>query len=176
MTDPTSSGSTPSSRLILTLALTVYVFDQFAKWLVLELLPVGDENNIIPGFFKFVHWGNTGAAWSLFSGNNAVLAVVGIGALILLVFTRHHFHAHTLPGQGAFGLIFGGIAGNLTDRLLPGRHAVVDFLYFYLQPRGGGSEIGFPAFNLADSAICTGVGLIFLLSWKSEQSPKPAQN
>ena len=174
MADQSTTAAPPTNRLILTLALTVFVFDQFAKWLVLELLPVGDERNLIPGFFKFVHWGNTGAAWSLFSGNNAVLAVVGIGALILLVFTRQHFHAHTLMGQVAFGLIFGGIAGNLTDRLLPGRHAVVDFLYFYLQPRGGG-EIGFPAFNIADSAICTGVALIFLLSWKNEQSPSAAE-
>jgi len=51
---------------------------------------------------------------------------------------------------------------------------VVDFIYFYLQPRGGG-EIGFPAFNIADSAICTGVALIFLLSWKNEQTPNAAE-
>ena len=53
----------------------------------------------------------------------------------------------------------------------PSRHAVVDFLYFYLQPRGG-TEMGFPAFNVADTAICTGVALIFLISWKNESSPK----
>ena len=175
MAQPASNRTNLPNRLILTLAVTVFVLDQFAKWIVLELLPVGEENNVIPGFFKFVHWGNTGAAWSLFSGNNAVLAMVGIAALVALYFTRQHFHAHTLASQVAFGLIFGGIAGNLTDRLLPGRHAVVDFLYFYLQPRGGG-EIGFPAFNVADSAICTGVALIFLISWKNEQAAKPAQN
>jgi signal peptidase II len=164
------------NRLVLGLAALIYVLDQFAKWLVLQTLPgFGDEKSVIPGFFKFVHWGNTGAAWSLFSGNNAMLAIIGLVALVLLVMTRHHFHAHTLMGQVAFGLIFGGIAGNLTDRLLPGRHAVVDFIYFYLQPRGGG-EIGFPAFNVADSAICTGVGLIFLISWKNEQSTNPAPN
>ena len=56
------------------------------------------------------------------------------------------------------------------DRL-PGRHAVVDFLYFYLQRRGG-NELGFPAFNVADSAICTGVTLIFLITWKNEHAPK----
>jgi signal peptidase II len=78
-----------------------------------------------------------------------------------------------LPGQFAFGLIFGGIAGNLTDRLLPGRREVIDFIYFYLHQRGGG-EIGFPAFNVADTAICTGVGLIFLITWKSEHAAKPA--
>jgi signal peptidase II len=175
MAEPTSNSAQTTNRLILVLALVIYVVDQLTKLLVLHTLPVGEERIVLDGFFKFVHWGNTGAAWSLFTGNNAVLAIVGLGALVLLIFTRHHFHAHTLTGQVAFGLIFGGIAGNLTDRLLPGRHAVVDFLYFYLQPRGGG-EIGFPAFNIADSAICTGVALVFLLSWKNEQSPNPAQS
>jgi signal peptidase II len=174
MADQSSSKQPTSNRLILVLALAVYALDQFTKWLVLQTLPVGEEKIILDGFFKFVHWGNTGAAWSLFSGNNALLALVGVGALVLLIFTRHHFHAHTLMGQIAFGLIFGGIAGNLTDRLLPGRRAVVDFLYFYLQPRAGG-EIGFPAFNVADSAICTGVALVFVLSWKNEQSPSATQ-
>ena len=161
-----------SNRRIAVLALVILALDQFTKWLVLETLPEYQEKIIIPGFFKFVHWGNTGAAWSLFSGNNAALAFVALLALVALFLSRHHFDSHTLPGQIAFGLIFGGIAGNLTDRLLPSRHAVVDFIYFYLQQRDGG-EVGFPAFNLADTAICTGVGLIFLITWKNEHTPKP---
>ena len=91
-------------------------------------------------------------------------------AFVALFLTRHHFDVDKLSGQIAFGLIFGGIAGNLLDRLRVGH--VVDFIYFYLQQRGGG-EIGFPAFNVADTAICTGVGLIFLITWKNEHSPKP---
>jgi signal peptidase II len=161
-----------SNRGIAALALVVFALDQFTKWRVLHSLPfLGDEKIVIDGFFKLVHWGNTGAAWSLFSGNNAALALVGLFALIALFLTRHHFSSHTLSGQIAFGLIFGGIAGNLADRLLPGRRAVVDFLYFYLQQRGG-RVIDFPAFNVADTAICTGVGLIFLLTWKTEHAPK----
>jgi signal peptidase II len=160
-----------SNRGIAALALVVFALDQFAKWLVLHHLEPGDEKTVIPGFFRLVHWGNTGAAWSLFSGNNAALALVGLFALVALYLTRHHFSSHTLGGQIAFGLIFGGIAGNLTDRLLPGRHAVVDFLYFYLQQRGG-RVIDFPAFNVADTAICTGVGLIFLITWKTEHAPE----
>jgi signal peptidase II len=162
-----------SNIRIAVLAGVILALDQFAKWLVFRHLPFrGDERVVIPGFFKFVHWDNTGAAWSLFSGNNGTLIVVMLLAFVALFLTRHHFDVDKLPGQIAFGLIFGGIAGNLTDRLLPSRHAVVDFIYFYLQQRGG-NEIGFPAFNVADSAICTGVGLIFLITWRNEHAPKP---
>jgi len=65
-------------------------------------------------------------------------------------------------GQVALGLLFGGTLGNLIDRLLPSRRHVVDFLYFHVHPRAGG-EAGFPAFNVADVAICTGVGLMLLM-------------
>ena len=164
-----------SNRRIAALALIILALDQFAKWLVLRTLDIGDEKIIIPGFFKFVHWVNTGAAWSRFTGNNGTLALVAILALVALFLTRHHFDSHTLSGQIAFGLIFGGIAGNLADRLLPSRRAVVDFIYFYMQRRDG-NEIGFPAFNIADSAICTGVGLIFLITWKNEHAPKSADS
>jgi signal peptidase II len=161
-----------SNFRIAMLAAVIFALDQFTKWLVLRSLGAYDEKIIIPGFFKFVHWGNTGAAWSLFSGNNGALALVGLLALVALFLTRHHFDSHTLIGQIAFGLIFGGIAGNLADRLI--RHEVVDFIRFYMQLRGGYSyrEIGFPAFNVADTAICTGVGLIFLITWKNERTPK----
>ena len=169
MSAATSILSKPNRR-IATLALVVIVLDQVTKWLVLRSLRYEDEIVVIPNFFHLVHRSNTGAAWSLFTGNNAILAAVALVALFALYFSRHHFSAHRLLGQFAFGLIFGGIIGNLTDRLLPGRHAVVDFLYFFM-PRRGGEELGFPAFNVADSAICTGVALIFLLNWKDD--PKP---
>jgi len=166
-----SSLGTPNRRIAL-IGLLVIGLDQLTKALVLRLLPVGEEKVVIEGFFKFVHWGNTGAAWSLFRGNNHLLAVVAGVALVILYFSRHHFDSRTWLGQIAFGLIFGGILGNLIDRLW--RHQVIDFLYFYLQQRGG-VELGFPAFNVADSAICTGVGLVFLITWKSEREAKPAE-
>lgn len=158
---------TPSRR-IAAIASVVLALDQLTKQLVLNYLGYAQEKVVIEGFFKFVHWGNTGAAWSLFRGNNDLLAIVALIALLVLFLTRHHFDTRTLPGQIAFGLIFGGIVGNLIDRLRV-KH-VIDFIYFYVQPRGGG-EIGFPAFNVADSAICVGVGLIFLMTWRSEQRP-----
>jgi signal peptidase II len=165
-----------STRRILALAFSIFALDQFTKWLVLHSIYEGDEITVIPGFFNLAHRANTGAAWSLFTGNNTLLAIVALGALIALFLARHHFHARTLTGQLALGLVFGGILGNLTDRLLPGRHAVVDFLHFYLQQRGSHETLDFPAFNVADSAICTGVALIFLINWRNESAPKPVSN
>ena len=164
---------TPNRR-VGTIALGVVALDQLTKQLVLHSLGYAKESVVVPGFFKIVHWTNTGAAWSLFTGNNMMLAIIAIIALVVLFFSRHHFDARTLLGQVAFGLICGGIVGNLIDRLLPGRNHVIDFLYFYLQQRNGG-EVGFPAFNIADTAICTGVGLVFLLTWKSDRGPKSTE-
>lgn len=163
---------TPNRRIAV-IGITVVWLDQLTKALVLQFLGYAQEKVVLDGFFKFVHWGNTGAAWSLFRGNNELLALVALVALVVLFLSRHHFDSSTLPGQVAFGFIFGGIVGNLIDRLRWGH--VIDFLYFYLQQRGG-TEIGFPAFNIADSAICTGVGLIFWITWRNERAARSAQS
>ena len=158
---------TPNRRLAL-VAVLILVFDQLTKLAVLRWLGFAQEKVVIEGFFRFVHWGNTGAAWSMFHGNNELLAIISLIALLALFLFRQHFELQTVLGQIALGLMFGGIMGNLVDRLHPDRLHVVDFLYFYLNRRSGG-EVGFPAFNVADSAICIGVGLLFLLSWRMEQ-------
>ena len=172
MSLPATLLGTPNRR-IAAIGGAWFAFDQLTKFLVLKLLGKGDERIILDGFFKFVHWGNTGAAWSLFRDNNALLAIVALVALLVLFLSRRHFESKTWLGQIAFGLIVGGIAGNLFDRLLPSRNGVIDFLRFYLDQRGGG-EIGFPAFNVADSGICVGVALVFWLTWKSEHAQRLA--
>lgn len=154
------------------LAVAVIVLDQLTKLLVLRFLGFAEEREIVHGFFRLVHWGNTGAAWSMLSGNNGLLAVVAAVAVVILVFARHHFDPHTISGQVALGLIFGGIIGNLIDRVMPSRRHVIDFLYFYVIRRDG-TEAGFPAFNVADSAICIGVGLLFIMSWQVSGSQAP---
>jgi signal peptidase II len=157
-------------------ALVVFAFDQITKSAVLSYLRFQQEKIVIDGFFNLVHWGNTGAAWSLFNkyaSSNLMLALFALVALLVLYATRHHFDVHTVPGQVALGLMFGGIAGNLVDRFLRGH--VIDFLYFYARRRGG-DEIGFPAFNVADSAICIGVALLFLMSWQREPPPTADSN
>lgn len=150
-------------------AMFILALDQATKAAVLLYLGFAEELVVVDGFFKFVHWGNTGAAWSMFHGNNEMLAIISLVAFGALVIFRHHFEAHRMQGQMALGLLFGGILGNVVDRLHPDRQHVIDFLYFYVNKRGGG-EAGFPAFNVADSAICVSVGLLFILSWMPEKT------
>ena len=164
--------SSLSEKRVAVLAGIIVLLDQLTKLIVLNTLVFGrEERIIIDGFFKFVHWGNTGAAWSMFHGNNEFLAIVSLVALLVLFIYRRHFDTRTVMGQISLGLIFGGIIGNLIDRLFRGH--VIDFIYFYLQQRGG-REVGFPAFNIADMGICIGVGLLFILSWRAESQPAPA--
>lgn len=160
------------SRIAL-LAAAICASDQLTKLAVINFLPVPyqSEFHVIPGFFRLVHWHNTGAAWSLFHDNNWPLAAVSAIALIVLVFARGKFGANTNLGSIALGLIFGGIVGNLIDRVV--HHHVIDFLYFHLITRSGALH-DFPAFNIADSAICIGVGLLFILSWHNEKRPREA--
>ncbi|MGC8743778.1 MAG: signal peptidase II [Verrucomicrobiia bacterium] len=138
----------------------VAILDQITKLAVIEFLPLREDKNIIDGFFRLVYWGNTGAAWSLFVDNNELLTVISLIALLFLFLNRNRFEITTRFGQIAMGMIFGGIVGNLVDRLTRGH--VVDFLYFYVVQRSG-NELGFPAFNLADLSICLGVGIMLVL-------------
>jgi signal peptidase II len=155
-----------NQRIALIAAISVFL-DFVSKIIVLRSLQLHEERQIIPGVFKFVHWRNTGAAWSFWSGNNEMLAIISLLALLLLFIYREHFDTRNFLGQAALGLIFGGITGNLIDRLF--HKNVIDFLRFYINQRGG-NEIGFPAFNIADTAICTGVGLLFLLSRQTDHN------
>ena len=156
---------TPNRRIVLVATLVV-VLDQLTKQVVKHCLGLDEEKEVVPGFFKFVHWGNTGAAWSLFSGRNAVLAVVGVVALVVLFRSRHHFDAHTKLGQVALGLIFGGIVGDLADRLID--HYVTDFLYFYLDRRGR-ARSAFRRLTWRTARSVSAWRLIFIASFRNEK-------
>ena len=152
-------------RLLLSLGTFVVGLDQATKaWIHSHLpFPTYGEPGAIPvvrGFFYLVHVGNTGAAWSLFAGKSAVLAVLAAVTLAAIAFWRRHLGLRQTGGQICFGLLCGGILGNLVDRLVYGH--VIDFLDFHF------GRYTYPTFNLADSAICVGVGLYLLHSLRNE--------
>ncbi len=150
-------------RCLWLLATGVLLLDQLSKAWINAILPFNTyyppyNIPVIPGFFNIVHVGNTGAAWGLFADKSFYLAILAIVALVAIFFFRKHLLLKQLPVQLSFGLLCGGIVGNLLDRLLYGH--VIDFLDFHF-----GSYV-FPSFNFADSAICIGVGFYLLYSFK----------
>jgi signal peptidase II len=159
VSEPVKNKLSPGKTIAISCAI-VAMLDQISKLAVIEILSLHEDKNIIDGFFRLVYWGNTGAAWSLFRDNNELLTIISLIALLFLFINRNKFEIKTRTGQVAMGMIFGGIIGNITDRLLRGH--VVDFLYFYVVQRSG-NELGFPAFNFADLSICTGVGIMLVL-------------
>lgn len=139
--------------LILTISLTVTLLDQLTKYAVRSGVPFESRIPLVPGLLNLTYVRNTGAAWGMLAGYNMGLVVLSIVMLAVLVFFRRHFIEDILIHKIALGLMTAGIVGNLIDRLR--LEYVVDFIDFYWGPTGS----HFPAFNVADSSICIGVGL-----------------
>ena len=138
----------------LLVALLVIVLDQASKEWVRSVFSLHDTWPVIPGFFSLTYIRNTGAAWGMFSGQNYALALLALVMLVVLVIFRRQILPPGRLHRVALGLLCGGIVGNLFDRLR--LDYVTDFLDFFY--RGW----HFPAFNIADAAICIAVGIYLL--------------
>jgi signal peptidase II len=156
-------------KYLIFLGLPLFALDQLTKWLVRQNIPYGAEFPVIPGFFSLVHASNTGAAFSMFTGNNLFFVGLAVSALAVIIFLLiRDSHAQkaqqrlSLLTKISFGLLASGILGNLTDRILRG--AVTDFLHFYL------NDYAWPSFNVADSCICVAAGLLIVGSFGKTQS------
>ena len=154
-------------RSLLVVAAVVLVADQLTKAAIVARLPFPTYGEgygaitVIHNFFYLVHVGNTGAAWSMFTGQSVLLAVFALVTLAAIVIWRHALGLRERRSQWCFGLLCGGIVGNVIDRLAYGH--VVDFIDLHF----GGYV--YPTFNVADSGICVGVGFYL---WYSLREPK----
>ncbi len=145
--------------VLLIFCLGVLLLDQWTKSVVVQRLPLYQRVEVIQGFFNLTHVRNTGGAFGIFGGEKGgvgsmlfvVVSLLAIGA-ILFLFIRIREDEKILALS--FSLVLSGAIGNLIDRLRYGE--VVDFLDFHL------STYHWPAFNVADSAICVGIGLMAL--------------
>ena len=142
--------------LILYLCLSITLLDQFTKHLVWSSMVLGSPTEVIPGLLSFTYVQTTGAAWGILAGMNVLLVILALVMLVLLVVFRSYFITDALIHRIAMGLMLAGIVGNLIDRIRLGY--VVDFVDFYWRSH----PYHFPAFNVADSAICIGVGLYII--------------
>jgi signal peptidase II len=153
-------------KFLLAVALPLYALDQATKWWVVRHFALHDQRTVIPDFFDLVYFANTGAAFSAFTGNNTFFIGLSIVALIgLVVFYLRGAFADRLSRWGV-ALLLAGILGNLTDRLIHGH--VVDFLLFDLHVRFASP---WPAFNVADSCICTATGLFIFAALFEARKP-----
>ena len=150
----------------LILSAVVIILDIWTKHLVLKSIQLHDAIPVIPNFFQLVHVRNTGAAFGLGANASSKLVpiLLNLGAIavfgVVVVYALRTAVSDRLLQTGLH-LILGGAIGNLLDRYRFGY--VVDFLDVYI-----GSH-HWPAFNVADSAICIGIALLF---WDMRKKPE----
>src|SRR6185312_11212976 len=142
---------------LVVVALVVYGFDQFAKYLIVSSLAEGDQVDVIGNLLQFHFVKNSGAAFSLASGSTWIFSIAASAVTIFIVLFARRIRS--LGWAILFGMLLGGTAGNLTDRLFRepsfGLGHVIDFIQVY----------GFPAiFNVADSFIVGSMGLFIILT------------
>jgi signal peptidase II len=154
-------------------ALGILVLDQASKLWIGQysglregVYPPEGGMDVIPGFFSIVYNTNTGAAWGMFSGHGVILAVLGAVAIAAIILMHRQLELHRKTMQLVFGLMIGGIAGNIIDRVLIGR--VTDFLDFHV------ASYRWPTFNIADSAMVVGVGLYIVIGLFHKDAPAVA--
>ena len=161
----------------LLIALTIFLLDRSTKVWIERNVSVWESIHVIPGFFDIVHTKNRGAAFGMFSDGDSqlrsfLLIGVSLGVLVfvssLLLRPGRGGFAATPLTIGGLSLVLGGALGNIYDRIAHGM--VTDFLEFYA------GDYRFAAFNVADSAITVGAGLLLIDMWRTRKDPVQTQN
>lgn len=159
------------------LAITAVIvgLDWVTKQLVVSSFALHESRPVIDGLFNLVYVQNTGAAFGIGanSGSGLVPTLLTIGAIVIffaVALLAFRSPAGDLRLQVGLHLILGGAIGNLADRIRLGY--VIDFLDVFVTI--GGKARHWPAFNVADSAICVGIGLLILDLWTRPDESKEA--
>ena len=154
--EPRTSTALRTRYLLATVpSALIVVFDQITKALIVNTFARGQSKEIIPGLFNLCHTRNTGVVFGMFPGRSWLFAALTMAAIIILMLLVRSIEESASRWQYvAYGLIIGGAIGNLIDRVRVG--SVTDFLDFYI------GRYHWPAFNVADSAVCVGVAFLLL--------------
>lgn len=123
---------------------------------LIKLIIQNNNINIINKYISIIYVKNTGAAFSILSGNNSLLIVLSIIMFILIYYLSNNYH--DILSDIDFGLIYGGLFGNLLDRIIYGY--VRDYI----------SILSFPIFNIADMGIVIGITLLIIHEIKEEKN------
>jgi signal peptidase II len=144
-------------------ALAVFALDRVTKWIVEARVSETAVYKVIPGVFEIIRSENRGVAFGIFNDSTfewrtALLVLVSVAAVIAVSVILWNAHRLDRISLWALALVLGGAAGNLYDRVLSGK--VTDFLQVYL------GSYPWPTFNVADSAVVIGSGLLLLSQFK----------
>ena len=148
-------------------AVVAFGMDWLTKIFALRhLAETGNVVIILPGCLDLRYAFNEGAAFSMLHGRFYLLTFLSLGALIFLIWWVYTSPAKSRWLWASFGIIIGGALGNLIDRIVRG--GVVDFIDAYWR------KYHWPTFNVADSCICVGLGIIIYLTavCKIDQPPQ----
>ena len=150
------------------LAVLSVLLDQLTKMFIVEKVKyIGVRIPVIEGFFDLTYVTNKGAAWGMLSGKTGLLLTVSIVVFVLIIFFLRQICEGWTERYYALLLVMSGIIGNTIDRVFRGG-GVVDFLRFYFR------NWEWPSFNVADCAICIGVGMFILSSLIRPEQKKSA--
>lgn len=143
----------------LIICVLIFALDRISKILALKYLVPLDSVELLP-FFRLTYVENTGAAFGSFSNGNIYLALISAVVLFMMFKWKAEFDRLGKAGRLGFIFIVAGALGNMYDRLVLG--FVVDYFDF----------IVWPVFNVADSFICIGAGLVMLGAFKDGTKKK----
>jgi signal peptidase II len=150
------------------LALAALSADQLSKHAVERFMPAGSTRVLVPGLLNLVHTSNPGVAFGLLADSStpwlaAVLIAFSAAVIAMLVWLLVTGRAGGRLAQCGLALILGGAAGNVLDRVL--HRSVTDFIDFYI------GRYHWYTFNVADSAIVVGAGLVILELFRDWRHP-----
>lgn len=144
------------------IALLTFIIDRILKVIVSSKLVLYKKYEIINKFFYLYSCKNKGAAFSIFSGNVLFLITVTFIAFILILkYIKENYHKTKLENI-AYGLLLGGVIGNLFDRIFYGY--VIDFISFII------FNYNFPVFNIADISIVISVFLLIVCEFRKGEN------
>ena len=146
--------------MLFTIAGIIIILDQITKAIIRASIPFGGQwmpLEWLSPYFRFVHWENTGAAFGLFQGGGLIFAILAVIVTVFIVIYYPQIPKDEKLMRVAISMQLGGAIGNLIDRIVFG--PVTDFI-----------SVGtFPVFNIADSSITVGVGIMILGLWLAER-------
>ncbi|PLT34281.1 signal peptidase II [Bacillus sp. V5-8f] len=150
------------------IALFVIALDQLTKWLVVKNMELGESIAIIQDFLYITSHRNRGAAWGILQGQMWFFYIITVVVVVSLVYYLQKMGRQSTLLGVSLGLMLGGAIGNFIDRIA--RKEVVDFINTYI------FSYNFPIFNIADSALTIGVGLMIIYMLLEEKRSKETKN